>query len=789
MFAKLIFATEEFIFSKRKLLIILFLILTALMAVSASRLQIKAGFEKLLPLEHEYMQVFVKHKEEFGGGNRVMIALMSKDKTAGSMFTAEYMSMMEALTEVVYGIPAIEKSTVESIFTPNVRFSEITQEGITAENVIPADYDSLNPAKSLNRIRHGILKANIVGMLVANDLTGAAVAADVLDINPETQQSFNQVTVAKYLEEDYLLEQIQHSLRAKGIAVDGKNYTIHVIGFTKFVGDITQGASKVLLFFLIAFAITALLVFLYSRSLLLTVILLACSMAAVTWQLGFLPLIGFGLDPMSILVPFLIFAIAVSHGLQMLSAYKSNLKEGKQGQQAARASFRRLAVPGTIALLSDTMGFICILLIDIGVIQEMAITASLGVAVILITNLMLLPLILSYVNIKIKTLPQQTNKAPVAPFWLALASVSNKLPAALILTVALGLGTLGYIYAKQVKVGDLARGVPELRENSKYNLDTLLFADKFNVGVDILSVIVEANSEACSEYAKLRQINDFAWTMSHTAGVHSVLSLPQVTQHFFAAWNEGYLKWRELPRNQYMINQSVGRIEPSTGLLNSDCSAMPVYMFMKDHKAETINHVVQKVKQYNAQHGSSDLQFKLASGNVGVIAATNEEVDAAQFMMLVYVFGAIIIMCLITFRSVLGTLCIILPLALVSLLAYALMSFLEIGLKVNTLPVVALGVGIGVDYGIYIFSRLQFELKDSAQTLKQAYARTLSVTGFSVIITGITLAVGVATWVFSPLKFQADMGLLLTFMFLVNMLGAIFVLPALARLFFARAKK
>ncbi|MCH7893039.1 MAG: MMPL family transporter [Proteobacteria bacterium] len=174
-----------------------------------------------------------------------------------------------------------------------------------------------------------------------------------------------------------------------------------------------------------------------------------------------------------------------------------------------------------------------------------------------------------------------------------------------------------------------------------------------------------------------------------------------------------------------------------------------------------------------------DVKFRLATGNVGVMAATNEEVSEAQFPILMGVFAAIILLCWVTFRSLRAVLCIVLPLGLVSLLAYALMAILEIGLKVNTLPVVALGVGVGVDYGIYIFSRMQEFLK-RGETLHAAFLDTLSVTGNGVVFTAVTLGVGVATWIFSPLKFQADMGILLTFMFLVNMLGAIFLLPALA---------
>jgi len=170
---------------------------------------------------------------------------------------------------------------------------------------------------------------------------------------------------------------------------------------------------------------------------------------------------------------------------------------------------------------------------------------------------------------------------------------------------------------------------------------------------------------------------------------------------------------------------------------------------------------------------------QLAAGNVGVMAATNETVKAKEMMILAGVFAAVLVMCLLTFRSVVGTILVVVPLALVSVLVYAVMALVGIGLKVSTLPMVALGAGIGVDYGIYLFSRMQ-EFLHQGRSVRDSYERTLRVTGASIIFTGITLAIGVATWVFSPLKFQADIGIMLTFMFLVNMLAAIVLLPALA---------
>jgi predicted RND superfamily exporter protein len=345
--------------------------------------------------------------------------------------------------------------------------------------------------------------------------------------------------------------------------------------------------------------------------------------------------------------------------------------------------------------------------------------------------------------------------------------------------VALALLAVGGWKATQIKIGDLHQGVPELRADSQYNIDTDVITTLFSIGVDVITAIVESHPEACTEHEVMTTIDRFEWHMRNVPGVQSVLGIGGVAKIINAGWNEGSLKWRELPRNPSTMAQAVTYIDTSTGLLNSECSVMPVYIYTVDHKAETIDRVVSEVKKYQAEHGSEAAQFRLATGNVGVMAATNEAVSAAQFPMLMWIFAAIILLCVLTFRSLRATLCIVIPLGLVSILAYALMTVLEIGLKVSTLPVVALGVGIGVDYGIYIYHRLR-SFRQAGEPLQDAYRHTLAVTGIGVVFTGITLAMGVATWIFSPLKFQADMGILLTFMFLLNMAGAIILLPALA---------
>ncbi|MFP4208105.1 MAG: efflux RND transporter permease subunit [Wenzhouxiangella sp.] len=801
------------VFSIRPLVLAIFAIGTVAMLFFMVQLRVDSGFLKQLPLEHEYMQTFMEYEREFGGANRVMVALMAED---GDMFTDEFFERFEEITNRVFFIPGVDRASVRSIFTPNVRFVEIVEDGFAGGNVIPADF-APSP-EAFERVRSNIVASGEIGRLVAEDFSGALVSANLLELDAASGESLDYQDVAAQLE----------AIRSD---FEGQGYSVHIIGFAKIVGDIADGARGVVAYFGVAFVITALLLFLYSRSVWLTVLPLVCSVTAVIWQLGLLSLLGFGIDPMNILTPFLVFAIGVSHGVQMISGWNAEKLFGGNSPvglaqdgyrledikvvsslEASKRTFARLLAPGSIALISDTIGFLTILLINIRIIQELAITASIGVAVIIFTNLLLLPILLSYIrlrNPKAFRQRQYENGRKTGVIWLMIASFTRPRVATIAVLVGATLFAFAWIKGQDMQIGDSQPGVPELRPDARYNQDANLISERFALGTDLISIIAETVPSACTEsYAVMEAIDRFSWRMANVEGVQQVVSLPMVAKTVNAGWNEGNLRWKILPRNAFIMRQNLQNIETSTGLLNEDCSAMPVMLFTTDHKAETIIRVVRAVRELREEifveqldfHPSGDvmddlvmqegepceecLRFRLATGNVGVMAATNEEVEAAQLPMLLYVYAAIIILCLLTFRTVLGTACIVLPLVLVSYMAYALMAYMGIGLKVNTLPVVALGVGIGVDYGIYIFSRMRAFMQDGYD-LDEAYLRTLRLTGKAVFFTAITLAVGVGTWLFSALQFQADMGVLLAFMFIFNMVGAMLLLPALARMLLA----
>ena len=762
---------EKSVFSHRGIVISVFALITLFLAYQASQLKLDAGFTKNIPLNHEYMQTYIKHKENFGGANNILVSVCDTDS---DIFNTQFFDTLKDVHDQVFFINGVNRSLVVSLFAPSTRFTEIVEGGFSGGPVIPADFDSSDPA-GLQLVRNNVDKAGIVGRQVSNDLSCAMVTAQLLEIDPETGETLDTLEIAQNLE-----DQLRGQYESDGIS-------IHIIGFAKMIGDVANGAKDVVLFFAIAIAITAIMVFFFSRSLVLTLLPLACSFIAVVWQLGLLTVFGFGIDPMSILVPFLVFAIGVSHGVQMINSVGKSAAQGMDVKTASQLAFRSLLIPGGIALLSDTVGFMTLLVIDIGIIRELAITASMGVAVIILTNLLLLPVLMSYSSISDACKARCAPKARPSIVTRCMSKCSELNTAIVIVTITAVLFAWGMYQSQSLKIGDLHAGAPALHEDSRYNQDIFLITDKFEVTVDYISVIVETTEAACTDFDIMTAIDDFQWRMENVAGVQSAISIASVAKQVNAGYNEGNPKWQVLPRNRATMVQAVSRVQTSTGLRNDDCSAMPVILFMQDHKAETINTVVSAVKRYAQEFQNDNLQFKLASGPVGVMAATNEAVEASQNPMLYYVFGAVILLCLASFRSLRATLSVVIPLYVVSVLAQALMTYLQIGLTVSTLPVIALGVGIGVDYGIYILSTMNNRLKQG-ESVQAAYFAALEERGSAVLFTGITLAIGVSTWVFSTLKFQMDMGILLTFMFIVNMLGALIVLPAIARLLWFKTK-
>ncbi len=753
---------ERFIFSQRGVWLLVFAVITGLLGWQATKLQPDASFEKMIPQEHPYIQAMMRHINDLGAaGTTIQVVVENK---RGDIFDAQYLETVRQVTDELFYLPGIDRNRMRSLWTPSVRWMEVTEEGFEGDKVIDAQYDG-SPA-AMERLRANILRSGELGRLVADDFRSSIVEAPLFDRDPKTGEPLDYAAFSEQLE-TLIRERYQSDA-----------VTVRIVGFAKMVGDLLEGIRSIVLFAAVTLLVTAALLYFYSRSAVATCVALVCSLIAVVWQLGLLRVFGYGLNAYSILVPFLVFAIGVSHGVQIVNGIALASTEGIDSEQASRLAFRSLYIPGTTALVSDAAGFITMWLIPIQVIRDLGIAASLGVAVVILTNLMLLPLVMSYVRLEPRSIARmRAGPERRALYWDVLAECATRRGAGVIVGVAVVLAAAGYYQAQGIQIGDLDAGAPELRPDSRYNLDSAYVNAHYGTSSDVLVIMVETPPEQCSTYANMALMDQFMWQLENVPGVESTMGSAKVSRLVLSGYNEGSLKWATISRNQRALDSTFSQVPPQ--LMNTDCSLSPVIAFLADHRAATLKRVMAMVEEFAREHDSDAIRFVPAAGSAGIEAATNQEIERSRLRMLYLVYSVVAVLVFLSFGSLRAVLCIILPLALTSILCQALMATLGIGVKVATLPVIALGVGVGVDYGIYVFARLSIFLKQGLP-LYEAYRSTLYSTGKAVAFTGVTLAIGVATWSFSPIKFQADMGKLLTFLFLFNMVGALTLLPALA---------
>ncbi len=761
---RMISRLTNLVFRLRKPILAVLLVFTVVMGFFALKLRMEAGFEKQMPIGHEYIQTFQKYRADLLGANRLNIVVKARK---GTIWNKEALTRLYEVTQAVMFLPNVSRLGVQSLWTPNSFVNEITEEGFRADPLIPGTVTpgQLN-AETIASIQRAASQGGFVGTLVGRDQSSAMITAELNEFDAEGVK-------LDYVAYNAVLEE-------KIRKFEDPNFDIQIIGFAKQMGDIADGAKGVLVFCLVALLLTALAVYWYCHSIRFTLLPVFCSLTSLVWQFGTLRLLGYGLDPLAVLVPFLVFAIGVSHGVQQINYIVRELSHGATTEQAARASFTGLLIPGTLALVTAFVSFITLILIPIPMVRELAITASIGVAYKIVTNLVMLPIAASLCTFTKEYADKAVIKREQRAQWLrALARVAEPRNAAIVLFVTGAVFALSVWQSRDRVVGTLQPGAPELRAESRFNRDAVAIAGNYDTGLDWLTVLFEAPPESCDFVAIGIFQDGFVSEMRHVPGVLSVSSYSELLRAYNEGYNEGNPKMFVVPinpGNYAALSVEIGRLR---GYMNKDCSMVAAHLFLTDHMATTINRVIAAVKEFRAANRLEGVAIRLASGNAGVLAAVDEEVEKSELPMMLYVYSAIALLVFLAYRDVRAVIACCLPLTVGTFIGYWFMKELQIGLTVATLPVMVLAVGIGVDYAFYIYNRLQLHLA-RGQPIVKALEHAILEVGMATIFTAITLAIGVATWAFSELKFQADMGKLLAFMFMVNLVMAMMVLPALA---------
>lgn len=776
---------ERILFNHRAVFLLLCLAITIFLGVKALDVRVNADYNNTIPTHQAFIRNYLQHYSELQSeANAVQIAVTADH---GTIIDAHYLKVLQEINDAVYLLPGVDQPFMTSLWTPNTRWIAVTPVGFAGGPVIDSGtYDGSQ--EQLQLVKKNILRTGRIGSLVSDNFQSSMINVPLLETDYQTGKPLDYGDLARKL----------NNIRAR---FDQKGVTLHITGFAMIVGDMINGINKILTFFAVSLCIATLFLFWYTRCVRSTLLVVLASLTAVIWQMGILSLVGYGLTPYSVLVPFLVFAIGMSHGAQKMNGVMQDIGRGTHPLVAARYTFRRLFLAGFAALICDVTSFAVLLTIRITAIQQLALIASVGVGILIITNLMMLPTMLSYTGVAKSAALRSlsTTPPPGAPrnkhlLWDFLDRFTTRRYAIGALVFMVIVGGVGWYIGRDVQIGDLKPGAPELRQDSQYNRDNAFIVKNFTTGSDTFIVLTDTPTSKCIDYDVLSTMDRLQWKLDQLPVVASTSSAGSVASNMFMLLSEGAPKWYGLEPTYGMLG-SMAHTMPD-GLLNFSCTFAPIYISLTDHKAKTLQTVTNVVQKFidNPANQGSDFKMSLAGGNAGIEAATNIVIKEANRNMLILVYAVVILFCLITFRSWRAVICAVVPLTVTSLLAQALMVWLGIGIKVATLPVTALGVGIGVDYALYVLSIMLKNLRQGA-SLSDAYHATLLFTGRVVVLTGITLATGVATWIFAPIKFQADMGVLLSFMFLWNMLGAMVLLPALAyfllppRLFKSAANK
>ena len=758
---------ERLIFRNRPVLLTICILVTLLLGVSSRNLSLNASFEDVIPKHHPFILNYLENQENLKGlGNTLEVVVQANH---GSILTRSYIKTLGEINDRLFLLPGVDRGFMQSLWTPSVRWIAVTDAGLAGGPVMPGSFTG--SPKNIAQLAENIQRSGQIGDLIAPDFKSSMIKIPLLDIDGDTGKPLDYRKLTQELD----------ALRAQ---YGTQGVTLHITGFAMIAGDLIQGMRQVLGFFATSVLIAAGMLYWYTRCIRSTSLVVFSSLLAAFWQLGLLPLCGFHLDPYSVLVPFLVFAIGMSHGAQKMNGVMQDIGRGSERLVAARMTFRRLFVAGFTALVCDAVGFAVLMTVRIHAIEELAIIASGGVLILIFTNLIILPVLLSYVGVTpkaaIRSLKSQIAASEGAarhPAWRFLDLFTRRRYAAAAIAFSVGLGCYGAYVSRNLQVGDLDPGAPELRANSQYHRDNAYVVGHYANSSDVFVVMVKTPAYGCAAFDTLADMNLLENVLRDVPGVVSASSFADMEKILSVEFNEGNFDWYDLIPKQPGLNQGITQA-PAT-LVSQACNLLTLSVYLTDHRASTLTRIAGVVKGFAAAHNRNGVSFLMAAGNAGIEAATNEVVGQASWLMLLEIYAAVVLMSFITFRSAAAVLVAILPLVLTSILAQALMVWLNIGIKVATLPVTALGVGIGVDYALYVLSVTLGNMRQG-MGLSEAYYRALLFTGKVVMLTGATLAAAVATWTFSPIKFQADMGELLAFMFLWNMLGALILLPALA---------
>jgi hypothetical protein len=750
-------------------------VLTAALAFSVflgyhlSHTVIQMNFFDLYPPHHPYMQLMRKHPRMFGSANVLVVGVEVKD---GDIFNVETLNKVDRLTIALLETSGVNPWGLRSISHPAVRATKVTGAGI---RVLPLFYPGPpKTAEDVTRIKKAVYTNDgILDFFVSRD---------------------NKMTLifASFWESDLKIDRMSKRLFALQQQETDANHVIHMTGFPILFCWIFSYKSWILgITALTVVSIMALLWF-YFRTAQGVLIPLFSGALSTFWALGFAGLLGFTVDLLMIVVFLLITARALSHSVQSMERYHEEYRRLGDKDAAIRQSYLGLFSPALVSIASDGLAILSLVVARIAAVQKLAIISSFWVFTIAISVVTLHPILLSFLNP-----PRHDPKAGkrlsdkiylgVNRTIVRISRGSVRYAAALSFAVLL---LIGLYYAQRLKIGDVTIGKTLFFTSHPYNTAYDKIIEKQFAGISQLTIVAEGREPgAFRQLEALNALEQFQRTMERQNPMAGgSVSIVDLLRQIFRRFQEGVPKWAVLPSESNSIGNLIGIMLMGDGagalerFIDKNIQYASITIFFRDYSHETITTALQQAKDYIEAHPIDGIEFRLAGGLIGILAAVNEEVEWSYRVNLYLVLAAVFLLSFLTYRSVAGALIVMIPSIVAQPLTEAIMYWCNIDMNTNSLPVAAIGIGIGIDYGYYVLSRITEEYPRFTD-IDQAIEEALMTTGRAILFTGTTLTTSVIFWLFFPMKFQAEMAFLLTLILFLHVVGALVFIPSMVSLF------
>jgi predicted RND superfamily exporter protein len=759
-----------FVLRWRFVFILLSAVLTLYFLFSLRNLSIQTSLGDLTPQKHAYMEVQKELMYIFGGLNQVSIGLVVKD---GDIFNKDTLDKVVRITKKLYLLDGVNPGRVVSLSARKVKNSRAYEDGFEVKRLMR------NPPETPAAME--VLKENVIrnpmyyGSLVSKDLKATQIMVD-----------FEQEVTSRRIFRE--LQEIIASER-------DSNTDIHIAGRPILEGWMDYYLPKMGWIFVATGLIMIFLLYLAFRSKRGIILpFLSASMATI-WGLGATTLMGFHMDPATILAPFFILSLGISHAVQFIKRYYEAIKDHPLDRKlASQETLAHLFIPALVSLVTDGIGFISLFIVPLAAIKSMALASGIGVLSIFFTTVTFIPPVLSYLP-KPKRLEVEREERPnILDFLLIrIASLIHR-PALRWTTfgVFILLATVGMIGASQLVVGDNEPGSATLYPDSPCNRADKIINDKFSGTNPYFVMVAGEDEEALISSEVLKEMESLQnYLLENVPEAGYALSLADYIKGLNMVMFGGNPAYFTIPENNgtiaeylflYSISGFPGDFDP---VVSPNFQYANIKVDFKDHKADTIMKTLYYTKEWiDKFHKVEGVDFLFAGGVMGTLGAVNEIIEETLPVSILQV-GLLVFICVaLAYGSAVGGLLLLVPLLFNVLFVFGIMGLSGISLTIETLPVAALSIGRGVDYSIYVATRIREELQSNPdKTLDEATLRALVTSGKAVFFTGVTIAIGALTWVFSDIRLQARLGLTLGSLTLLNMAGALILLPLFLRIF------